>query len=131
MNRQHAVVWIDHREAHLFGIGADAGEKLSVVEHSPSPIRHIHHKAGPTASSGHEPESLAFMDEVAKALDGVKEILIAGPAQAKHHLKTRLDQHWPHIAANVVGVEALDHPSETEILNFARRAFHKIDRMRP
>ena len=129
MKRQHAIVWIDHREAHIFGIGLDAGEKLAV--HDKNAIAHVHHKAGPTAGSGHEPETLAFLDEVAKALDGVKEILIAGPAQAKIHLKSRLEKHWPHIATNVVGVEVLDHPSEPEILAFARKHFLRIDLMRP
>ena len=129
MNRQHAVVWIDHREAHMFGIGVDAGEKFAVHDHNP--IAHVHHKAGPTAGSGHETETKAFLDEVARALEGVQEILITGPAQAKLHLFKRLQAQWPSIAAHIVGLESADHPTAAALIEHARHYFHKVDRMRP
>lgn len=129
MNRQHAVVWIDHREAHIYGVGLDAGEKFAV--HDKNPIARIHHKAAPTAGSGHETETKAYLDEVAKALEGVKEILITGPAQAKLHLFRHLQAHWPKIAGNVVGLESADHPGTAALLDHARAYFHKVDRMRP
>ena len=47
--------------------------------------------------------------------------------KAKHeHLQT----HAPALAARVVSVETVDHPTDGELLKFARRHFVADDRMR-
>jgi hypothetical protein len=38
-------------------------------------------------------------------------------------------QHDQQIAANIVGVETVDHPSDKEILAYARKFFYKADQM--
>jgi stalled ribosome rescue protein Dom34 len=126
MKRQHAVVWIDHREAHILGVD---GNRFDVEAHQP--IQRVHHKAGPTAGSGHEAESKAYLDEVARALGEVEEILITGPAQAKLHLFKHLQNAWPQIAQHVVGLESADHPGDAALLKHAKLYFHKVDSMRP
>ena len=129
MKPHHAVVWIDHREAHIFGLGLAAGQIAEIDARNP--IAHVHHKASPTAGSGREPESTAYLDDVARHLDGIREILITGPAQAKLHLFRRLQDHWPQIAKNVVSLESADHPTQAELLTHARRTFRRIDNTRP
>lgn len=133
MQAYHIAVWIDHREAKVFRVGAlDSGEDVIRAEHAE---KHIHHKAGTFGAghggAGHAGEDLAFLDAVAKDIADAHEILIVGPAQAKLHLFKRLQTHHPKIAEKVVGIESVDHPSDGQMVAYARHYFHKVDRMRP
>ena len=66
-----------------------------------------------------------------QALAGAGTILIVGPAGAKTELTKHLAAYAPDLSARVAGVEAVDHPSEGELLALARRFFHASDRMHP
>jgi hypothetical protein len=123
----HAVVWIDHREGHVFSFNATAADKLVVHAHLPQ--THLHRKANAIGDGRAAPDP-AYLDEVAKALKGAGEILIAGPAGAKLELKKHIDRDWPDIARKVVGVESADHPTDGALLDHARRYFVAADRMR-
>ena len=46
----HAVIWIDHREAHVIQFNESASENEIIRTQSKHP--HLHHKAG-TTGSGH------------------------------------------------------------------------------
>ena len=46
----HAVVWIDHQEAHVIQFNAEASE--SEIIKTKSKHKHVHHKSGATGS-GH------------------------------------------------------------------------------
>ena len=92
--------------------------------------RHIHHKAG-SIGAGHEHEGQIYLKAVADAAGASHEILITGPGAAKTELMSYLTQHAPETAKRVCGVEALDHPTDNEIVAFARKHFTGIDRMRP
>lgn len=128
MQAYHIAVWIDHREAKIFSIGAhSSGED---VVHAGHAVPHIHHKAG-TMGSGHTGEDVGFLDKVAHDIAAGHEILIFGPAQAKQHLFHRLESRWPEIAKKVVGVQSIDHLRDAELIDFARHFFKKTDRMRP
>ena len=116
----HAVVWIDHHEARVFHFSAS--EFDVVVVHPQHPVRHIHHKAN-TIGSGHAAEDHAFLQQVADALADAGAILITGPANAKTALINHIEQHAPALKAKIRGVEALDHPTDGEILALARKFF--------
>ena len=62
---------------------------------------------------------------------GVQEWLLVGPSNAKNELLTHLDAHVPWLKAQMVGVESMDHPTDGELLDHARRVFKSVDRMRP
>jgi hypothetical protein len=66
---------------------------------------------------------------VAQAIGASTEILITGPAQAKEEFMAFLRSHEPRLATQVLGLEPLDHPSEPQILAFARRYFRAKDRL--
>lgn len=121
----HAVVWIDHREAQIFDFDRDDSNRQTIKSHEP---RHIHHKSG-SIGAGHVHESEAYLKAVANALDESHEILIAGPSGAKTELMSYLARHAPSTAQRVCGVETLDHPTDSEIVAFARKHFTGIDRM--
>jgi hypothetical protein len=55
--------------------------------------------------------------------------LITGPASAKKELAAYLERDQPGVAAKIVGIEALDHPSDGELLAFARKFFAPDDRL--
>ncbi len=125
----HAVVWLDHRLARIIGFNLhDDWHSLQKVEsHGPA---HIHHKAG-VIGSGHEHDAPAYFQSIADALNGVREILISGPAQTKSELVSFLRLHNPEVAVHVVGAEPMDQRSDGEIIEFARAFFKRADRMTP
>lgn len=126
MSHFHAVVWLDHREARVFHLNADEVEK-SVI-HPDEPVRHLHHKAG-TIGAGHAKERQAYYHEVAEALSDAGEILVVGPANAKLELIKHIHAHHPAMVDRVVGVETVDHPSDGQLVAYARKAFERIDHM--
>ncbi|MEO8508894.1 MAG: translational machinery protein [Betaproteobacteria bacterium] len=128
MSHFHCVVWIDHHEAHVIEFSPTDAEKS--VLHPKSRHEQVHHKQG-AIGSGKTPEDQAYYHAVENAIKDAGEILIVGPAMAKLQLFKHLQSHAPAIAARVVSVETVDHPSDGELLKFARRHFEAIDRMRP
>ena len=72
-----------------------------------------------------------FFEDVAKAIADASAILIVGPAQEKDFFAKFLAEKHPSIRAHVEGVEKADHPSDGELLDFARRYVKASDNMRP
>ena len=124
----HAVVWIDHREARVFHFNATESDEHVVHPHDPTV--HIHHHAN-SIGSGHAAEDQKFLHQVAAAIGGSKAVLITGPANAKHELVKHIEHHDPKFAACIAGVEALDHPTNGELVAHARKFFRAADRMSP
>lgn len=116
----HAIIWIDHREAKVFHVGLSGADQIDLHPHLET--RHIHHKAN-TIGSGHVHEDKDMMKAVAAAVADAGEILIIGPAQAKTELAGYLREHMPKIGAKIVGVEPADHPSDREIVAYAKKHF--------
>ncbi len=127
MAHYHAAVWIDHAEAKVYSLNRNAANEWSVRPHD-SHV-HVHHKAG-KGDSGHAHDE-GYFHSVADAVKDAGEILITGPGTAKTELMHHLERHDPAVAKKVVGVEALDHPTDGEFLNLARKAFTGIDNLRP
>jgi stalled ribosome rescue protein Dom34 len=126
MAHYHSIVWIDHHKAVLWNFTDDAQTK-SVVK-ARDQHEHTHLRKSP--HGGHKtPDDLEFFDNVAKALTGVQEILIIGPAQGKEEFVAYLRKRHPQVAALVVAVENADHPTDPELLAYARKHFKVIDRM--
>ena len=128
MSHYHAVVWIDHHEARIFQFNEDEADKE--VVHPKHPVRHRHHRAG-SSSSWRAKGDDELYGEVAKALGGVGEILVTGPANAKLGLVKYLHGHAAGVADKVIGVETVDHPSDGQLLAYARNYFKAADRMLP
>jgi stalled ribosome rescue protein Dom34 len=124
----HAVVWIDHSEARIFELGTTGVEHRRI---RPTDRRgNIHHKAG-TVGPGHAPADTHFFAAIADALESIREILIVGHGQAKTELAHYIRDHVPALAPRIMGVEALDNPTEGEVVAFARNFFDIRDQMTP
>ncbi len=133
MSHFHAVVWIDHSEAHVMHISADDVE-ASIVRPK-SPHQKVHHKRGHdkggAVSHGKNPEDGDFYHAVVEALKGAGEVLVVGPANAKLNLIKHIHAHDAQMADKIVGVETIDHPTDAQLVAYARKYFVASDRMRP
>ena len=125
----HCLVWIDHSLARIFAVTQGEMTELATLHAPDDGHGHIHHHAG-TPGSGHEPMSEKFLEKVTEALHDSAEILIAGPAQAKHILKAYLAKKAPALSRHIVAVAALNDSGDDELHEFARLFFHRVDRMR-
>ncbi len=126
MSHYHALVWIDHVQAHVMHISPDDVEK-SVIEPSEQ-HRKLHSRVG-SLGSGRAPEDQDYYHRVAEALAGAQEILIVGPAQAKLQLIKHIHSHDPKLVDKVIGVETVDHPTDGQLVAYARKYFLAKDKM--
>lgn len=127
MQRYHAVVWLDHREAKVFFFDRDSFDEVGLA--SGSPQQHLHHKAGSVAGK-RSPEDQHFFHAIVDALKPAKEWLILGPGSAKLELVKHIHKHDATLADHVVGVETADHPTDKQVVAHARTYFKAADRMR-
>jgi stalled ribosome rescue protein Dom34 len=124
----HAVVWIDHHEARVFHFSPTEVDRL--VLHPDRPTRHIHHKAN-SIGSGHAAEDHDFLHATAQSIADAGAVLITGPANAKAELVKHIQQHDPRLMKIILGVETVDHPSDGQLVAFARKYFKVEDLMLP
>ena len=119
MSHHHAVVWLDHSEAHFMHISPD--DILKSVVHPAHPHAHLHAKRG-NVGSGRQAEDKGYYHAIVEALSGAQEILVVGPAQAKLQLVKHMHAHDQGVAEKVGGrVETVDHPSDAQLVAYARR----------
>ncbi|MEO8757125.1 MAG: translational machinery protein [Devosia sp.] len=126
MTIAHACVWIDHREAKIFGLSRDQSEEVTVHDHHAP--KHIHRKADHVHQCKAAPDH-AFFDDVAAQLLGFKGIVIVGPGTARSEFAGHLAERYPQITKRVWGIEAMDHPTEPQIIAAARKFFHAADQI--
>ena len=119
--RQKAI-WIDHNEARIFFVGADAAD-MDAVRAANHHV-HRHPKAQETRAHNHPNDDARFFDEVLAHLAGSEEILLMGPSVTKLHLLRYAQKQAPALAACVVGLETADHPTDRELVAHIRHYFH-------
>lgn len=125
----HAVVWTDHESAQVLQFDAEhvvADKVFAHTRHTRHQTRQHSENRGNAVHSEH-----AFFAEVCDALDGIKEVLVAGSHTALADFRRYTDQHRPQTAARIVGYEVVDHPTENQLVALARKAFVKYDAMNP
>ena len=119
MTTFHAVLWCDHHTAQLLQFDADHHSSQRLQAH-PHPTR----QHGSAVRSAHR-----FFDEVCDALSGIAEVLVTGPHTALADLRHHIDTHRPALAATMAGWQAVDHPTQAQLLALARQFFAGHDRM--
>jgi stalled ribosome rescue protein Dom34 len=127
MSLSHAVVWIDQQEAHVIQFNAETHEDARVK--TKSKHGNIHHKAG-ALTGHHQVSSQTYLHEVVEAVAGANEILIVGPGVAKLELIKHIKHHDAQMSDKVVGVETIDHPTDGQLLVFAKKYFLRKDQLR-
>lgn len=122
----HAIVWMDHREARIVSFNRDAADTHVVTADLAG--RHGHHKAN-VPGAGHKGVDHQYFDHLVAALDGFGAILLTGPAHAKLEFRNYIADKAPKLAARISAVEAMDHPTEGQLLAHGRQFFRADDRM--
>jgi stalled ribosome rescue protein Dom34 len=120
MKAHNSIVWLDHREARIFGIDAEKLQAENVVASD----HHFHrHPKGPGAEHEHPSDAAHFFKDLAAALRDAGAVLLVGPSTAKLQFLRFLAKHEPALEAKVVGVETVDHPSDRQLVAQARHYF--------
>lgn len=115
MSLFHAVVLINHQAAQVLQFDAEHVQVQKVQAHTHNTAQH-----GSGVRAQHE-----FYGEVCDELAGVTEVLIAGGHTAQADFKHYIEKHRPAVAAQIVGWETVDHPSEGQLIALARQHFRK------
>ncbi len=126
MSHFHAVVWLDHTEAHVMHFNQEDVEKFTA--HASDKHPHLHHKRG-SVGSGHRAEDAHYFGEIVRLLGGAQEILVVGPGNAKLELVKYVHKHHHDMVDRILGVESADHPTDGQIVAHARQYFIAKDKM--
>jgi stalled ribosome rescue protein Dom34 len=119
MTFNNAVVWLDHTKAQVIHFDKDASESEAMKTHS----THAHPRQNHADTHANEDDNTAFYVDIAAALKDSQQILVVGPAQEKTAFVKYLTAKLPEIAGNIKAVETVDHPSDGQLLTYARRHF--------
>jgi len=119
MTFNNAVVWLDHTKAQVIHFDKDASESEALKTHS----THPHPRQNHADTHANEDDNTAFYVDIAAALKDVQQILVVGPAQEKTAFVKYLTAKLPEVAGNIKAVETVDHPSDGQLLTYARRHF--------
>ena len=112
------VIWLDHEHAKLF--------KMVPGQVDPKVMwrKDVTHHT--TTDANNHKEAEKFFHSVTGVLNDAHEILVVGPGLAKDHFKHHLEtHHHADLAKRVVGLIAMDHPTDGQILAEARKYFKK------
>ena len=143
MSTNHAIVWIDRAEAHVIMFDREHVEAQRIksrTTHRKAMGGHVgthqgkHGRAAKDSGrhspdGGHAQSDEEYYHEVAQALAGVHEVLIAGPAQAKDEFRAHCKRHDKAVDKTIVAVIPSDHPTDPQLVAMAKQYFLKHDKM--
>ena len=115
MSTFHAVIWMDHCEAHVLMFDREHMQAQRIKSRS-------HHK-----HQGKDDDNSTFFAAIAVALTGTHEVLLAGPGLARNQFREWCSHHQTAVAAMIVDSVATDHPSDAQLVALARQYFKKFD----
>jgi len=116
MTTFHAVVWLDHTQAHVLMFDKEHVESQRVK------ARHQH-----TPKHGHVGADKDFFAQIVQSLQGVAGILVTGPANAKIEFRDYCKHHAHAVDKAIVDVVSADHPTDAQLVAMARQYFLKYD----
>ena len=117
---KHTVVWIDQKEARIFHIEPDAATESTV--HAPHFIHR--HPGGSDRAKDHPDDARRFFQEVAHSLLNAEGIIIVGPSSAKLEFIKYVHKNDHVLDPKIIGVETMDHPTDGQIVAYAKQYFN-------
>jgi stalled ribosome rescue protein Dom34 len=117
MSTFHAVVWMDHKEAHVLMFDREHVEAQRIKSRT-------HHK-----HQGKVGDVTELYAEVAQALSGCREVLLTGPGSVRNDFRDWCVKHAKAAASVIVDSIAADHPSDNQLVAMAKQYFRKFDAM--
>ena len=117
MTLSHAVVRIDHQAAEVIRFDAEQVQvqKLHAASHETR-------QHGSGVRDEHE-----FFASVCDALAGISQVLVTGSKMPLIDFRHCVEKHRPRVAAQIVGWDLVDHPSEAQLVAHARQHFIERD----
>ena len=112
---QHAVIWLDHFNAH-------------VIEFDPEHMRerhlqpHVHNTRQHRSDVRSEHE---FFSQVCDAVAGMASILVTGAHTVQADFRHYIDKHRPTLAQQISGWETVGHPTAAQLVARARHRQHQ------
>lgn len=119
MTTLHAVVFVDHQQAQVLQFDAEHVEAQKIKARTAHTKTH-----GNQVRSEHE-----FFGHVCDALDGIAEVLAVGPGTGLADFQHYVRRHRPALVPKIVDYQAVDHPTDKQLVAMARKYFLKHDRM--
>ena len=130
---KYVAVLIDHTEARIFDIRADPSRHHHAAQETTleAPQHKIHRHPRGHDGEGHEhPEdAVHFFQAIRLQIADADGLLVLGPSSAKHELVAYLEKHDSALARKVIGIEAVDHPTDKQVIALASDTFLKFDRL--
>lgn len=123
---KHAALWLDHHEARIFHVLDASFEEATL--HAPS--HHHKHPKGAEGAHAHPDDNKRFFEEIAATLRGYDEVLVLGPSTSKLQFIKFVHKHDHALEPKIVGVETVDHPTDRQIVAYARHYFKAADQLR-
>ena len=112
---KHAVLWIDHHQAKVLHLEADAARPDRFTEHAHDTAQHRSE-----VRSQHE-----FFAEVCDSLGGDLVVLVAGSKTALSDFRHYVDKHRPQKAKSIATYETVDHPTDNQLSAMGRKFFER------
>jgi stalled ribosome rescue protein Dom34 len=119
MPSSHAVILIDHHAAQVLQFDTEHLKVEKVKAHTHHTSQH-----GSSVRTEHE-----FFGEVCDALAGITAILVTGSHTAQADFRHYVEKHRAALGSQIVAWQTVDHPTEGQLLAFARKYFLKYDGM--
>jgi len=117
MTTFHAVIWLDHQEAHIAFFDRDHASTQRI--HAKT-----HHK-----HQGKSTDMNAYFSDITKAVKESHEVLLTGPGLTRQQFTDWYTVHAAQFSKTVVNSIASDHPSDAQLIAMARQYFKKFDAM--
>ncbi len=117
----HLAIWLDHREARVFHIDPEKAEEATFL--AASEKTHHKHPRGQENEKAHPDDAKRFFTEISKSVAGTEAILVVGPSTAKLDFLRYLHTHDQATERRVAGVETVDHPTDKQLVAFAKTYF--------
>ena len=117
MRTFHAIVWIDHQQAHVAFFDRDHAQ----TQHIHSKSQHKH--------QGKSTDVGAFFADVSKSVKDCHEVLLTGPGLTRQHFTDWYKKHASALGKVIVDSVPSDHPTDAQLVAMARQYFKKFDAM--
>lgn len=119
-----SVLWLDHKTAKLFSLDGTTAWTLSAT-----PEGEEEHRPNKATASGRRGDHSAehYYRTLLERLPAAGPLLICGPSTAKLELSRYLEKHAPALHRRVVAVEPMDHPTEHQLVAWAKRKFAALE----
>jgi len=121
MSHNHAVVWLDSREAKIFSFDSEDVEKKRVK--ADAPRKHVRHSGNVGDGKGRDNRQYfeAILAEVEDTLDDLEGWMIAGPDDARRDFEKYVRGHAELLAKKLEAGEAMEQLDDAKLLAIARR----------